>query len=111
MRDDCERSEHKHATATTNRRVGTIDKHLPSPTTKFPPNAPRGRPIESDEEDNDDDGRSVDLHMPLSALPPPAPRVLAPPLPLMAEPTHAKGGAGGASATGMALASPPPRHR
>jgi len=47
----------------------------------------------------------------LPAPPPPAPRVLAPPLPLMTEPTHAKGGASGASATGMALASPPPRHR
>ena len=105
------KTEQKHEAAATDRRVGTLDKHLPSPTTKFPQNAPRGRPIESDEEDNDDDGRSVDLHVPLPAPPPPAPRVLAPPLPLMTEPTHAKGGASGASATGMALASPPPRHR
>ena len=40
LRGDCERSEQKHATATTNRRVGTLDKHLPSPTTKFSRNAP-----------------------------------------------------------------------
>ena len=106
------KNEQKRVAAATDRRVGTLDKHLPSPTTKFPQNAPRGRPIESDEEDNDDDGRSVDLHVPLPAPPPPAPRVLAPPLPLMTEPTHAKGGASGSSATGMALApSPPPRHR
>ena len=105
------KTEQKHVAAATDRHVGTLDKHLPSPTIKFPQNAPRGRPIESDEEDNDDDGRSVDLHVPLPAPPPPAPRVLAPPLPLMTEPTHAKGGASGASATGMALASPPPRHR
>ena len=107
------KTEQKHVASATDRRVGTLDKHLPSPTTKFPQNAPKGRPIESDEEDNDEDGRSVDLHVPLSAPPPPAPRVLSPPLPLITEPTHAKGGASDASATGMngarvAAGAPPP---
>ena len=35
--------EQKHVAAATDRRVGTLDKHLPSPTTKFPQNAPPAR--------------------------------------------------------------------
>ena len=35
--------EQKHIAAATDRRVGTLDKHLPSPTTKFPQNAPPAR--------------------------------------------------------------------
>ena len=33
--------EQKHIAAATDRRVGTLDKHLPSPTTKFPQKAPK----------------------------------------------------------------------
>ena len=34
------KNEQKRVAAATDRRVGTLDKHLPFPTTRFPPNAP-----------------------------------------------------------------------
>jgi hypothetical protein len=43
VRDDWGGNEHKHVAAATDRRVGTLDKRLPSPTTKFPKNAPPAR--------------------------------------------------------------------